>query len=628
MKYTHLRSTLILIFLSATIGWSQHHGIEIQGGRESSDCARFSKAFFNRPKESRFSIKREGQILYFETNDKSWFEQLFAEEQDGLAIDIVSKNRYDCSLETIEASQIRGVVIKPIYKKDLKKGLTKGSGNSYRVLVGRVPPNIASQELEFNILFLGNNKLCQYFTIYDLESYPWDLLDMGMYLDSLTYSQKTIKPDAKDSFILRSKDMSFTIPFEKNKSDYSQEDIKPLYDSLRLTDYNIKTITIKAYASVEGSLERNLELQNERAESIARALQTFQKPTIETNISSSENWVDFFNDIESTNHADLKRLSKTDIKEKLVGSLSTELEPILSKHRKAFIELELEKIDKYQSLSADQLLGQFNEAVNNEKVDEALEIQNSLFQKLNEKVISPDFLRKMEVPEQVKFVKIFNKNSAIRFMDDVRQSRIVYDELLKLEKLAPKNKEVKYNITAVMFKLWRYKALDLDENKFKSQIAALKNYGIDNALIQRMMINYHIIKAENYMRSNKYDLKDKSVAYIHSNYKKINLSDFDYLSLAQFFSFYANTEYAIELLEAKARTIDINEDLLFYYLNLTIVNPELVKTENYRTVMLNAYNLNPTRYCGLFDTYGKGGVTFQLLDNPYLRSTYCENCQN
>ena len=32
-------------------------------------------------------------------------------------------------------------------------------------------------------------------------------------------------------------------------------------------------------------------------------------------------------------------------------------------------------------------------------------------------------------------------------------------------------------------------------------------------------------------------------------------------------------------------------------------------------------------YCKLFNSIEKGGITFQLLDNEYLRDTYCENCR-
>tara|TARA_Y100000385_G_C12849685_1_gene532476 strand:- start:344 stop:775 length:432 start_codon:yes stop_codon:yes gene_type:complete len=143
-----------------------------------------------------------------------------------------------------------------------------------------------------------------------------------------------------------------------------------------------------------------------------------------------------------------------------------------------------------------------------------------------------------------------------------------------------------------------------------------------------MLINFHIIQSENFNRKRDYANKDKSVIQIKSIYQKLPLTDFDYFSLAQFLTYYANVEAAAELLSNKARQIEVDEDLLFYYLNLTLINKELTKTEAYRAIMLNAVNINKNRYCQLFDSPEKDGVTFQLLKDDYLRANYCENCNN
>ncbi|TGV00232.1 hypothetical protein [Flavivirga rizhaonensis] len=592
------------------------------------NCQSCFQIFRQKPKEVKFSIKREGNNLYFQTNDKKWFNTLFKNSGDGIAVDVVAKDRYSCDLESVVPTQIRGKLLKPVYASKLKSGLKPHDGNAFRVHVGRISDTDINKKLEYNILFLSNKSLCRYYVVYDLESYKWDLLDTGMYLDSLTYNTKQIKLTAKEGYILRSKTLKFKIPFEKNKSEYSQEDIKPIYDSLRLTDFNIKSINIKAYSSVEGSLERNIELQEQRANSIVAALQTFQKPTIKIEVSSSENWVEFLNDIKDTKFENLGKLKKNLVKAKLVGALSQEMEPILQYHRKAVLELELEKKNKYKTIIPNELIVKFNASIKAENLDEAIEIQNALFEKLKNKEISPNLLRRMEIPKQSRFVKIFNKNSAYRYMLNELQGLIVYNELLDLEKLVPKNGEVKYNIAAIKIRLWRFRAIDINETKLKNQIYALKNYDIESSLISRMMVNYHIIKAENLMRKRDYVNKDKSVSYIKNNYKKFYLSDYDYLSLAQFFSYYANVDMAVELLKKKAQSINIDEDLLFYYLNLTLVKRELTQQDDYRTILLNAINMNKARFCKLFNTVEGGGVTFQLLVDEYLRGTYCENCED
>ncbi|WP_439128165.1 hypothetical protein [Polaribacter sp.] len=590
---------------------------------QDQNCNYFANAFRQKPKEVRFSIVREGNKLFFSTNDKKWFSNVFKKSGDGIAIDVVSKSLYACD-KVVEKSQIKGTVLKPVFAQKLLRGFKKYRGtNSFRTYVGSVPANLNKEELEFNILFLNNKRLCRYQTIYNLESYPWDLLDMGVYLDSLTYKDKKI--NISDKFITKYKTLKFVIPFEKNKSEYSKEDIKPLYDSLQLTDFNIKKINIKAYSSIEGSLQRNLELQEKRASSIVKSIQTFQKPNIVTQISTSENWVEFLNDISNTKYKGLKKLPKNRIKQKIVGAVSKDLEKYLQNHRKAVITLDLEKKDKYKNMSSQQLVNTFNTLILKDDIKEALVVQNSIFDKLKTER-SPDLLTKLNVPKQLKYMTVLNKNSIFKYLLNISYAKIAFDELKKLEKLDPKNKNLKYNLVVVKFIIWRNNWEKINENDFKKEILQLKKYGISQNLIDRMLVNFHIVKAEKNMRARKYDAKDESVDFIIDTYENFKLSNYDYLSLAQFLTYYANMDEATDLLDDKVKTITIDEDLLFYYLNLTLIDDYAVSTQNYRTIMLNAVEMNKERFCRLFNSSLNKGVTFQLLKNKYLKETYCENC--
>jgi len=619
---------LLLVIFNVTVLVSQNKFDITFPGNDNQLCKRCTQTFNKKPKEVKFSIiKDKSNNLFFEVNDKKWFTQLFKNSGDGIAIDIVSKKRYACTITDIEEKQLKGHLLKPVYASALKRGIRPSGKNKFKVRVGVLPKSLANDnELEYNILFLNDKNLCRYQTLFNLDSYAWDLLDMGMYLESLTYKTKLDTSKEGEGYTLKHKKLKFIIPFEKNKSEYSQNDIKPLYDSLQLTDFTIKKIKIKAYASVEGNLERNIELQEQRANSIAKALQSFQKSTIINEVSSSENWVEFLNDVSNTKYANFKNLSKSEIKSKLVGGVSKELEIYLKKHRKAIVSLELVKKDKFKDKSANELLTLFKSSIANDKVDEVTEIQNSLFEKLKNQEISPDFLDQMNLPKQVKFARNLNNNSVYKYFMEERNLLISMNELEKLEKLIPKDGKVKYNLAALKFTLWRSDYQPVDAVAFKKQILGLKQYGISQTLIQRMLINYNIVKSEKYMRKRDYANKDKAVAYILKNYKKITLSDSDYLSLSQYLTYYSNYKNAIELLEKKVRSISVDEDLLFYYLNMTLIDNELTKNMDYRTIMLNAINMDKKRYCKLFNAKEDGGVTFQLLDNEYLRKTYCENC--
>ncbi len=619
------KSVVLLLLLSLEVSMAQNT-FDIQFPQTTRDavCGRFNSLFASTPKEINFAIQRDkSNNLFFEVSDKQWFIGLFRYTGDGLAIDVVSKNRYGCQEVLLDANQVRGELLSPVYAEALLKSIVP-YGNRFRVWVGKLPAGMASKDLEFNILFLSNHNMCRYQTVFDLEAYQWDLLDMGMYLDSLTYTTKLRA--GEEQYTLKYKTLTFTVPFQKNKAQYSQQDIKPLYDSLRLTDYTISKIDIKAYSSIEGNLDRNKELQKQRAQSIIAALQSFQKPTMQTEISTAENWVEFLNDISGTPYDDLRSLSKAQLNTRVAGAFAEELESILKNHRKAVITLLLEKKDAYREQPANSLLKQFNEAIAQNDLSKAAVLQNSLFEKLKNKEEDPDILKQMEIPKQLKFLPFFNKNSAMLYLLDERNMLIAYKELLQLDELSPGDPKILYNLMALKLQLWHYNVQPFDGRLIEREIGQLEGYGIEPALIERMFVNFHIVRSEILMRRRDFYNKDNSVDYILSHYQKFPMTAFDYLSLSQYLSYYSNIDEAIAVLQDMVMQINVDEDLLFFYLNLTLIDREVTSDPDYRTIMLNAINKDQTRYCRLFNAFGNGGVSFQLLEDDFLRETYCENC--
>lgn len=627
MKVKYLLLVICSVFVSIKAFTQETFGIIFNAQDRDQKCKPCTRAFNKRSNGVRYAIKEMDGYLYLSINDRDWFNNVFKNPDDGIAIDIVSKTRYKCSLESINKTQIKGHLLKPIYAQELKQGLRQLADNIYKVKLGKVPNHLLNQDVEYNILLIGNKNLCQYLVTYDLDYYSWDLLDMGMYLDDLTYDVKKIQSTDKAEYVVKNKKLKFIIPFKKNKSKYSQASIKPLYDSLRLTNYDIVRLNIKAYSSIEGISKRNFELQEERANSVVNALQTYQKPTIKTTVSTSDNWVEFFNDIEGTKFEYLNSCSKNEVKEAIAGAVSREMEYILENHRKAVVELELEHKEKNNKATS-LILAEFNKAITQRQWEVANTKQNSIFKKIDAGEESVDVLQKMNIPRQAKYAEFLIKNAAYKYMLDDRDALNVHAELLDIQELVPNNTNLKYNILAIELLLWRYNALDIEDSKLLKKIRQLEDDGIPESLVSRMLVNYNMVLAHRLMRAGDFDKKDKRVFYVDKNHKNFPLSDYDYSSLAQFFSIYGNSDLAAKLLGKKARTIDIDEDLLFYYLNLTLVNKTLTKKLDYRTIMLNAINMNKTRFCNLFNSVENGGVTFQLLEDDYLRETFCENCKD
>jgi outer membrane protein OmpA-like peptidoglycan-associated protein len=618
-------------FISTGISGQQYYDIKIPGNDYYKKCGECLTLISNKPKEIQFGIQSDKAYnLYFTVTRKEWYDLMIKKSGDGIAIDIVSKDRYDCLKDKPAKDQIiRGELQRPLYLKELKQNTIPSRYGEVVIKMGMIPEKFRDKEVEYNLVFIKDKYFCHYNAFFDIKSYRWDLLDMGLYFDTLTYkSQFDTSLTEQEKYILQEKVLRFEIPFERNKAEYSNDDIKPLYDSLKLTDFNIQKIIIRAYSSIEGNEDRNIELQKERAQSIVNALQSYQKPTIITEILATENWVDFLNDISLTSFGYLSDLSKTDIKEKLRDKkLQQELEPYFQKHRKAVIILELQKKNIYETVPVSELLELFSKSISERNLEQAIDIQNSIFEKVRNHEIPVNYIDKLEIPEKNEYSLLLNKNSIFKYLMNESDVYNTYKELTELQDLMPKDNHIRYNICAMKFKVWLLGGNAINPADFKKEINDLKNFGIAQNLIKRMLINYEIIMCEYYMMQGDFINKDKSLKYIYSNYQYVPLSDADYLSLAQYFASYAKYDWATKLLEKKVKSVDVDEDLLFYYLNLTLIDEKLTKRKDYRTIMLNAYNLNKSRYCELFNAFGQGGVTFQLLENEYLRKTYCESCK-
>ncbi|HOS84671.1 MAG TPA: hypothetical protein PK199_07125 [Bacteroidales bacterium] len=631
MKLRNLTLYFLFVFLVFNTKAQNLYDIKIPTDDYIKRCQECITLINSKPVEIQYGVKKDNMNnLYFYVTQKDWFDAFFKKGGDGIAIDIVSKDLYDCSIDKYSKTNVTlGELQNPVYLKDLKKNMQIGQRGEVICYIGTLPEKYWGKEVEYNIVFLKDKYLCHYNRFLNIEAYRWDIMDMGLYFDSLSYKNDfDTARNKNDKFMLHKKTLRFEIPFTKNKSEYTNTDIKPLYDSLNLTDFNISKITIRAYSSVEGDLERNIILQQARAQSIVNVMQSYQSPTLITEIYSNENWVEFLNDISTTTYANLAGLSKEEIKKKLNDKqISQDLEPILAKHRKAIIILELEKKDLYKNLSVTELVEMFSKSITDKNINRAIEIQNSLFEKVKNHEASIENLEQLAIPKQSEYSILLNKDCIFKYLMDESEVYTTYKELLELKDIMPKNPQIRYNLCAIQFRVWLLGDKAINPVEFKKEISNLKSFGISSQLIKRMLINYEIIMCEYYMLNRDYVNKDKSLKYIYSNFQTIPLSDFDYLSLAQYFSSYSKYDWAIKLLEKRVKTIDVNEDLLFYYINLTIGDEKITKQQSYRTIMLNAYNLNKTRYCKIFNSIDNGGVSFQLLENDFLRKTYCENCR-
>lgn len=577
------------------------------------------------PTAVHFGLYRIENELVFVMNDRDWFNKIFDDNDDAIAVDVIRRNQFPCRgrNDYDESKMVKGTMTPPVYKKSLHRGAITMPDMDVVVKVGDVPAHLASEsDLEFNLMIIKNDQLCYYVAFYDLPTTKLELLHMDLFMDSLSTDDKT-----GGAYTYR-QHLEFTVPFEKNKSEYKPEDIKSLTDSLHLNKYNIKSVKIRAYSSVEGLESKNVELQQKRAESLVKSLQSFQNVPIAEEVTASENWVEFLSEIAFTKYSSLKLLSKQEIKAELEKKqVAIDLEPLLKAERKGMLYIELERKSNYKNLSEEDIKKQFAEAIQKKNIQEAKEIQNAIFQNVDSKKYSPKLVQELEVPEEKTFGGLLLNQLVYNFNTNPSNTITALDKMTRLRDMMPDKPLLDYNLSVLEIRLFLESELLVDRAKVLKNIHTLESKKIDSRLVRRLKINYHIILCDYLTKEKKYSEREKALNYIYLNYKNMQYDDEDLVRLAKYFSAYNKYDWALKLIENRATALNVSEDLLFYYINLTITVDANTKKPTYRTILANAYNTNPSRFCALFGTAHLGGVSFQLLKNLFLRKNFCENCE-
>jgi len=326
-------------------------------GRNTPACAACEQLFKNKPKEVQFGIRLnpDGTIVFL-TNNIDWFNKLFTAPGDAITADLVSKSRYNCDKPLPALTMPKGEFLTPLYLSQLRSKMKKNNSGQISIELGKLPAHLQKEELEGNLVIIKNGVICHYMNFVNIERSLWELLPMGLFADTLM--------NRKTSGAVYARKLQFTIPFPKNKSVYNAADLKPLYDSLQLAGNHITQMDIRAYASVEGSTELNFKLQEQRAASIIKALEQYQVSKIPGNITTAENWVEFFEDIKGTAFENLTPLPQPEIKNRLLDkTLQAQLEPILKEHRKAVITIYINRNNDLESLTDEALISRFTKAM-------------------------------------------------------------------------------------------------------------------------------------------------------------------------------------------------------------------------------------------------------------------------
>lgn len=575
-------------------------------------------------------LKVENGKIYLEYANLKDLKRLLKKTKDGLAVDIVQRAQYEKADYNIVDNNLqnKGIMQKVIYKDNIfnknlikpdPKAKKKVKINKLRIEMGKFNPKITGP-YELNLIVVQDGHVCRTVTRSYLEQGDQESnTPIGILPANESVGLKPAFEPRSESSIL-----NFTIPFEKNKSEFKTEDIEPFIRALNEPDFMIDGLYIYAYSSIEGDAGANAKLQRKRAESVTKVLQSMQNNKINPSIETRDSWNLFELEMEDGKYADLVKLGKEKAVKKINsdGALLKELEPVLAKQRFAQIVMDVtydisgNKEQKFTTVS-------FNRAIKAGKVQQAYKIMEYAHAKKMEKKYTEDVMDSMKIPDDPKLVNLMNNKVYYEFLS---KNSLVdeddYNEMKRLEKIDPNNEIVRYNRIYCSIVLDSTLGTKEQQGKMQQEIDALYKTPIAKKFVDGLNIEWQFKIIESLDTTENADAQiEACITKIKSFYNMKDASWQNALKLAYAFTRGKDYKYSSNILEPFLNVPNVDEGLLFSYISIASHLPEKFYSRTFSDALHKAKERNPQRYCELF---GDPRMSFQVLDNPNAKKDYRE----
>ncbi|NMM50126.1 hypothetical protein [Marinigracilibium pacificum] len=617
----------IIVFFIYGIGICQNNDFRdnIKGskGLLSDRCKEYNIIVESLPNDMVFDLEvidRQIKLLF---PSEEYFQLLFDDTFDGIAIDIIDQDQYSCeSIDNIPSSwPSKGMMIEPVYKNELLNSYTINEENKVVVSVGTIPNSLDAGNVECNLMILQKKALCDYVTNPGVLQETRNFIPTKLYWDTIT-SNTEINAFSFD------KSIYFKIPFKKGKSRYNTSEIQELYDSLQISNYDITDIWIEAFSSVEGTVRENTDLQFARAKSITEALESYQTLKIHPHIKASENWKEFAKSISNTKFEFLKKLSQEQVKEKLKKDrkLLLELEPILSKQRYAEIRLDL-RVKNNVINNPNQLVQLFEQSIESQDIDQALQIQNYFFKEVKEGRLPLGFINNLLIPIEESNIRLLNNDILFKLDHHIISNKEAIDNYNKISNTCSANWKIKFNLATLKIKNWISTDYSPEEQQVLfNQIQSMNNSDIQESVLAQLKINYYLAVVQKQIQKKEFDQIDQTIRTIIAYNNTTALNENEIFSISKALTYNGEFKTALNILNPVVNTHGVSEDVLFYYLRLFLVNNRIPENNLSDILIRKALSRNQDRFCQFFTPKSQGGVSFQYRNNKLINTLYCENC--
>lgn len=576
------------------------------------DCEKEYEQFSNLVLNMGNDLKIEGNEVVLYYHDIGYFNKLFFRPNDGVAIDLVSREQLECGKPNqLDMSQVYdGILLKPYYSNEMVAA--NRAESDYRVItkVADIPEHLLSREFSPSLILIKNGKACK-------NIYP-------ALLPSDDYELRPLDPVIKDEPSVRLVQEGI-IYSQVINYDFKTNITKPVkLPHIEKHDAKIHSVKIQSYSSVEGDSIHNAFLHNSRADFIKEHVHSNTKIANDLlTIDAKENWdeMDFqFNYFGEGHFAELKHDSiKSIIRNK---TLDLPWDSLLYSQRRSLAIINYSGI--YNEQESPESLAEFNlrtavatgnASLANKALYEMYHTPNYDPSILFEPQII-DFFKKQKTPIG-NYAALLSYNFSF---DPYIVSDFIHSWLNRTDQL---NSDAKFNLLHLYTLVGSYLLdnWDVSSERLTNVIHPKKIERLNSKEIKpELALNLQLTFLHYYGQINDGINTSKSFYYIADYFKNLQLKKEDDVDLALFFNYWSMYDLTLEHLLPRFKKNELNEDGLFVLTHTMNFTNYKDNEGVYIEVNKKAIETNPLRWCDWITQ------DFQVKRNYQVKRLYCETC--
>jgi len=559
------------------------------------------------------SIVVKNNIVYLEHHSLNQVKGILTNSTDGVAIDLVSRNQFECNKPNLlDISQIYdGILLKPIYFDELMANNT--SQSDYRLItpIGIIPPEVDSENKLPSLVIIKNGKACAYIIPAYHPNGKYNLIEIEPELvnpSGIIYAEKGIT-------------QSKVIEFEFETSRNRPIEIKGQIDNDNKNE--ISGVSIFSYSSIEGDSTNNSALHLKRAHFIKNYLNKNGVKLKDSliQIYAKENWSQCYFQLELLGLDNMMILPKDSIRQFVVTDSLNNWTSLLYQQRKSIGIIHYQSPFDSSMTQIEFLAMNLRTAILNNQIDIANKAMADIY---NQDFVSLVMFEE-EVMNHLKSNPDLVQNASALYskyymFDLYKVTEFVASWLGKPNELSDNAKAnilQLYNLTTKeILKNWDTSSQQLAKVLHPSKIEKLT----DQVNNDELLLNFHLAAIEYYGQINDSQGINESFDFIKNHFENSVLNINDVNQLCLFFNSWSMGKLTIDFLYARINNPDFNVQSAFILATTLSGFPDKLTQAKRNKVYQKAYELSPQKWCEWVNT------EFQILRNLQAKTIYCKHC--